>query len=78
MIPRSTLTSAAFWDQAVCLDCGALADAETDGPPSICPECGSAAILPARLIKAAGEFLEEIDRDGSDPLGAARTRALAS
>lgn len=24
------------------------------------------------------EFLEEIDRDGSDPLGAARTRALAS
>ena len=51
MLTRQTLAAAAFWQQDVCLDCGAVQDAPPGDPEAepTCEACGSPALLAAEL-----------------------------
>jgi hypothetical protein len=63
MIPRSKLESAAFWHEAVCLDCGAAqgtasADTLAEGAPPVCSECESDAVYSAEFILRCADSVE--------------------
>lgn len=55
---RHELEEASFWGQSVCADCEAVFDPEDAGEGSRCPECGSAATLPAVKVL---DLVEEPD-----------------
>lgn len=65
-IQRKALEAAAFWDQAVCLDCEAFfhADGEEGDavPEATCPLCGSDATYSAAFVlRVAAAVTDEED-----------------
>lgn len=62
-LPRHRLEEAAAWNFAVCLDCQGLFEPSAGLPyyedPPVCPGCASSRILPADLILACADFIEE-------------------
>lgn len=63
-IQRRALEAAAFWDQAVCLDCEAFFHAEGEEgqavPEAVCPLCGSDATYSAEFVlRVAGSVAAE-------------------
>jgi predicted Zn-ribbon and HTH transcriptional regulator len=60
-LPRQTVENAAFWDLAVCLDCGNQQARAAIGGSSECDECESANVLPAELVLVCADFVEEGD-----------------
>tara|TARA_R110000868_G_scaffold296118_1_gene556409 strand:+ start:1172 stop:1363 length:192 start_codon:yes stop_codon:yes gene_type:complete len=60
MIPRKTLEDAAFWAQAVCLDCGTVQPplvepADEHGP---CLECEGDAVYAADFVLRCADVVE--------------------
>ena len=63
-LSRAELDNAAFWDQAVCLDCGAVIPPEElpdDLAEAACPECGSDAVFSAKFVQRAYAFVRELE-----------------
>ncbi len=61
-ITRTALQAAAFWDQAVCLDCGHAFTDESDPDEGAvaCPHCGSAEVHDATgVLKIVDAIIEE-------------------
>lgn len=61
---HTELEEAVFWDQLVCLDCGAVHNPPEGSPPGdlpgfACPACGSDAIYTAALLSRISDFLGE-------------------
>jgi hypothetical protein len=52
MIPLSTLRTAAFWAQAVCLECGTVQghSIDPDEPVAPCEECQSGDVQAAETV----------------------------
>lgn len=57
-LPRQTVENAAFWDLAVCLDCGNQQARSPGGEDVECEQCESANVLPAELVLACADFVE--------------------
>lgn len=58
------IENAAFWDQAICLDCGAVQQPgleTTFGEP--CEECGSENCASAHFILKAGAFVKAAEEE---------------
>lgn len=54
------LQNAAFWDQAVCLDCGTIQQAGVETPAAEpCEACGSEDCFSAKHLLQAHAFVEE-------------------
>ena len=61
-LPRPTLELAAFWHEAVCLDCGALQGTASADPlieGTVCDECSSDAVYAAEFVLHCADFVAE-------------------
>lgn len=67
----TSLQDAAFWDRAVCLDCGTVQQhgVEGDGPFGPCDECGSDAVYSAAFVLRCAEFAGQPDAEDEDDVG---------
>ena len=54
MYRKKKLEQAAFWDEAVCLDCGHIQSTQGE-----CDECDSEAVYKAELVLRCAEFVGE-------------------
>lgn len=59
-ITRQQLDDAVFWEQTICVGCGA-----TEGEPLfLCFECDSAVVLDAKLVKQIADNVEGEEEEG--------------
>ena len=56
-LAREAVENAAFWDLAVCLDCGNQQARQPGNPEAECEECESPRVLPAELILECADAL---------------------
>lgn len=62
-ISMTVLKDAAFWDQTICVNCGAV-----EGEARYaCFHCDSAEVLPAKLILTLVESVEKEEGEGEEP-----------
>lgn len=59
---RIDLESLAFWEGAVCLDCGAAVEERMRDSQETCDGCDGSDVWDARTILKAADFVEEDDR----------------
>lgn len=59
-LSRKELEDAAFWEQGVCLDCGAVVPAGVEFEEE-CPSCGSDAAYSAAFVLRCADFVEEVE-----------------
>lgn len=65
----SELEEAVFWDQLVCLDCGAVhnppeGQTSAEAADLACSVCGSDAVYSATFISRIADFVREEPSDG--------------
>jgi hypothetical protein len=60
-VSRHQVDDAAFWDRAICLDCGAVRDeAEDEDRAWLCDRCNAPSVYSARFIQ---EALMKVDEE---------------
>ena len=60
MISKSQLDQAAFWSQAICLDCEAIFDPSEE---TECPDCGSDATYSGSFLRRVAELFSKDDEE---------------